>query len=200
MRKFMALLAVWAMLGVGTVHLTKDVAAYNDYGSYACGFYYSGSGTLWVPYASHPTYPPTGVYYNAYVYAQSSWNVGPHPAIFSGTGGSNHTRAVRAVGSSGPRGHIDRYCIGLPSTRSSTEWYVNSDHPQLASSDFWKQSAAAHESGHHIWTSHSVIANAIMDPYRSGPNNGPIQDDWCAVQYRYPSSAYPLQCGYVGGP
>ena len=186
------------MVLISAFAVTQKVSAYNDYGSYACGFWYGGTGTLGIPYKNHATYPPTGIYLTAFDYAQDSWTVGPHPAAFYSSS-LNHTRAVRAV-SGGPRGHIQRNCVGPPWYRTSTEWYVNSSHPDLMSSDFWKQSAAAHESGHHIWTSHSIVTNAIMDPYRSGGHNGPVQDDNCAVQYRYPSTTWPLQCGYVGGP
>jgi|GEM_PF-6563262 len=77
MAKVLALVAIWALLLGATLNLTREARAYNDYGSCACGFWYGGCGTFWVPYANHPTYPPTGIYYNAYVYAQSSWNVGP---------------------------------------------------------------------------------------------------------------------------
>jgi len=188
---------ICAVAAAAAFLITRQVRAYDDYDSYACGFVYGGSGTLQIPYKNDATYPPTGIYLTAFNQAQWSWDAGATPAVFVPSS-TNHTRAVKANGSGNPRGHIDRYCS--PWYRTSTAWFVNSSHPDVSGSDFWKQSAAAHESGHHIWTSHSTYTNAIMNPNRTGGNNGPIQDDFCAVQYRYPSATWPLQCGYPGGP
>ena len=200
MRAGITVMVVIAAVGfVGGATAVNRTLAYNNSGDYRCGFAYSGQSTLAIPWKNDSANPPTGIYQTVFDQAQESWNVGPHPAYFQSST-LNHKRAAKNDGTGGPRGHIDRYCGDY---RDSTAWYVNKQHPQLTDpvyGDFWKQSAAAHESGHHIWASHSNVSDALMNSNRGTLYNGPIQDDNCAIQQRYPSTAWPLQCGYSGGP
>ena len=197
-----AALAIFlAAMSMGGFAATRTIANNNE-GSYKCGFPYSGSGLVAIPWQNDSTHAPTGIYITAFDNAQESWSIGPHVAYFSYSSTADHKRSARPEGSATRRGHIDRDCSW---TRTKTRWWVNIDHPQLVGDvpvpHFWKQSAAAHESGHHIWASHSTHStNAIMKQGRNDANNGPILDDNCAIQQRYPSTAWPLQCSYSGGP
>jgi hypothetical protein len=189
---------------------TQTATAYNDYDVMPCTWPYTYNQALQITYRDNPSYPPIGDYAAAMSSARSSWNGTNTPVNFtySPSGSSLHAAAYLGTGYFGIM-YPDPGCYSTGTLSSAGVWINRTLHESGPYTHiFWKQFTAAHELGHNIALGHSThsgptIMQGNMPPssfrttaWPNGGYNGPVQDDECGVNSRYPSISWPPTCGY----
>lgn len=195
--------------GVGLLGGLRTGSAYNTQTN--CSWPYSGGySTLPITYKNLSGANPYGDYATAFAAARTSWLNTDTPTYFLESGSSSSVYSVAYLGGSNLGQTAMTQSGGVCQYASIT---LNAS--VLASGSyghiFWKQFTAAHELGHHIRIGHVPGYNpaAIMmesaplfpDDFRtatppSGGWNGPMADDVCGVNNKYPSTGWPPTCGY----
>jgi hypothetical protein len=187
--------------------------SYNNFGTGSCGLwsYAGGYNLLSIHYKGGTgSYAPTGVYALPFSNARISWINSDTPVTFTYDATAITVHQIAYLGGSASYlGYTVSSCYSGGIRAGSTVTLNRSNLDSGAgyyADPFWRQFAAAHESGHNIGLIHSSIHPAIMNdgvswtleftPWPESSYNGPVSDDECGVNHLYSSTAWPPLCGY----
>ena len=202
--KWLPAVAPKLIVGLAAIALVSAASAtvasaYNN-STNSCGKwpYAGGYAQLTLYYADAAgANAPTGDYAAALAAARTSWFNTATPAVFAYSSPSTSTHGVYALGPS-ILGTTMEVCSGGTILQEVVKLNSDTLDSGFYGTVFWKQSASAHEQGHHIGLGHSDVLPAIMKTAAGTDEsyNGPLSDDECGVNHIYASATWPPTCGY----